>query len=143
MSITKKIFGSIFILVCLTVVLAVYNWRQGRGTEFSAEKLSEKLLEMDLIDSPLGKLDYPDLDFDLPFDLGNFKLGIPDLSAGEGAEVSVQGNMDINYQGAGAGLNFGGGQAVDESVCRQFDAAPSCIFVPSEYRDLCEQCKNQ
>ncbi|MCD6528447.1 hypothetical protein J7K44_02310 [bacterium] len=30
---------------------------------------------------------------------------------------------------------------VNEQTCLQFKSAPSCSFVPEEYRELCERCK--
>jgi len=30
---------------------------------------------------------------------------------------------------------------INEQTCLQFKSAPSCSFVPEEYRELCEQCK--
>ena len=29
----------------------------------------------------------------------------------------------------------------NEEICKQFAAAPSCSFVPEQYRDLCNKCK--
>jgi len=31
---------------------------------------------------------------------------------------------------------------INETICGQFKSAPSCGFVPEQYRGLCEQCKN-
>ena len=30
---------------------------------------------------------------------------------------------------------------INEQTCLQFKSAPSCSFVPEEYRELCEKCK--
>ncbi len=30
---------------------------------------------------------------------------------------------------------------VDQATCSQFKAAPSCSFVPEQYRDICTKCK--
>ncbi len=159
MTLKKKIFGSIFILVCLGLVIGGYFWWQKTEierfkeikieTEKLSEDLSSKLLEVDFIDSPLEKLKIPEMDLEIPLDFGNFNLQIPDLSGKNFVDIKVP-LTQVNVGGIG-GINIEEMMESgvvpppdwepDEATCQKFKAAPSCLFVPKQYRDLCEKCK--
>jgi len=152
----KKILASIFILVCLGLVAGGYFWWQKKETqklketEGLAEDLSTKLLEIDFIDSPLEGLKMPEMDLEIPLDFGNFNIQIPDLSGKNFVEINTP-KIQVNMEGIGESIDI---EAMiksgtvpppewepDEATCQQFKAAPSCLFVPEQYRDLCEKCK--
>ena len=151
MTLKKKIFGSIFILACLGLIIGGYFWWRGlERKEFSLEKMPE-IPDVDLSFSPLEKADLPEINLDLPLDFSAFKMDLPDLSSESFIDIK---NPDINFDisGLGSGISFGGASKAggnvpppnwepDEATCNQFKAAPSCIFVPEQYRELCEECK--
>jgi len=154
----KKIFALIFILVCLGLAVGGYFWWQKEKTEKSketeteslAEDLSSKLLEIDFIDSPLEKLKMPEMDLEVPLDFGNFNLQMPDLSGKNFVDVKTP-QTQVNVGEIGETIDVEAmieSGAVpppdwepDEATCQKFKAAPSCLFVPEQYRDLCEKCK--
>ena len=151
MSIKKKIFGSLFIIVCLALVAGVYLWWQGQSTEEATpEGLPPSPLEIDLIDSPLEPLVIPETDFDIPSDFGTFGPEIPDLSGADYVHLEAP-SVDIDLSDLGSDISPGGegeagaelppGLEPDEATCAQFKAVPSCSFVPEQYRELCEKCK--
>ena len=160
MTLKKKILGSIFILFCLGLVVGGYFWWQKEKTEKPketkmeteglAEDLSSKFLEIDFIDSPLERLKMPEMDLEIPLDFGNFNLQIPDLSGKNFINVKTP-QTQVNVSGIGETIDVEAmikSGAVpppdwepDEATCQKFKAAPSCLFVPEQYRDLCEKCK--
>jgi len=152
MTLKKKIFGSIFILVCLGLIVGGYFWWQKKEKETGslAEDLSNKLLEIDFIESPLEKLKMSEMDLEIPLDFGSFNIQIPDLSGKNYADVSTP-EAQVNVGGIGETIDV---EAMiksgtvppsdwepDKATCQKFKAAPSCLFVPKQYRDLCEKCK--
>jgi hypothetical protein len=79
----------VFIIVLALIVLAGY-FLFGPGNDIKGESVdfSDKILGLDLIDSPLGQIKVPDLDINVPLDFGNISPNIPD--------VSVEGRININ-----------------------------------------------
>jgi len=71
------------------------------------------------VDSDIGKYE------------GKIDIGIPTIS--------------FDFQSLLKSLKVGSqapsGPQINEDICLQFKSAPSCSFVPEEYRELCEQCK--
>jgi len=160
MNLNKKILGSIFILVCLGLVVGGYFWWQKEKkekfeetkmeTESLAENLSSKLLKIDFIDSPLESLKIPEMDLQIPLDFGTFNIQIPDLSGKNFVDVNAP-EIQVNLGEIGKTIDIEAmikSGAVpppdwepDEATCQEFKSAPSCLFVPEQYRDLCEKCK--
>lgn len=83
-------------------------------------------------------------------ELNNFDLGaslpsnlFPNISAGmQFGSVGEIGLPSVSGEMSAEGLPPAGWEP-DEATCSQFNLAPSCSFVPSEYRDLCQQCKDK
>jgi len=139
MTLKKKIFGSIFILVCFGLIVGGYFWWRGREEkDFSLEKMPE-IPDVDLSFSPLEKVDLPEINLDLPLDFSAFNMDLPDLSTESFIDIKNP-DINLNISGLGSGMNFG---EPDETICQKFKSAPSCIFVPEQYRELCEKCKAQ
>lgn len=66
---------------------------------------------------------FPNIYFDMQFGSVG-EIGLPSVSGD-----SSSGTPPANWE-------------PDEATCNQFKSAPSCSFVPEEYRDLCQKCKN-
>jgi len=151
MTLKKKIFGSIFILACLGLIVGGYFWWQKmKEKEFSLEKMPE-IPDIDLSFSPLEKADLPEINLNLPLDFSAFEMDLPDLSAESFIDIKNP-DINLNISGLGSGINFGEASKTsgdlpppnwepDEATCQKFKTAPSCIFVPEQYRELCEKCK--
>jgi len=151
MTLKKKIFGSIFILSCLGLIIGGYFWWQGlKRKEFSLEKMPE-IPDVDLSFSPLEKVDLPEINLNLPLDFSTFRMDLSDLSVESFIDIKNP-DINLNISGLGSGINFGGVNETrenvpslnwepDEETCQKFKAAPSCIFVPKQYRELCKKCK--
>jgi len=160
MILKKRIFGLMFILVCLGLITGGYFWWQKEGieklkktgteTESLAEDLSSKLLELDFMDSPLERLKMPEMDLEIPLDFGSFNIQIPDLSGKNFVDINTP-KIQVDMEGISGAIDIEEmmkSGAVpppdwepDEATCQKFKAAPSCLFVPKQYRDLCEKCK--
>lgn len=67
---------------------------------------------------------FPNISFDLNFGQVG-EINLPSVSG----ETSVEGLPPADWE-------------PDEATCSQFKLAPSCSFVPQEYRDICERCKD-
>ena len=81
MSVKKKIFGSLFIVACIGLLVGGYLWWQGQSTgEEVPQDRPGNLFEIDLIDSPLDQLAVPETDLDVSTDFGTFRPEIPDFS---------------------------------------------------------------
>ena len=93
----------------------------------------------------------------MPFESGleSLELNTFDIGATLPANLFPNISVDTNFSGNKGGVQIGlptisvgtpswqssGGPAIDESTCASFKTAPSCSFVPQQYRDLCQQCK--
>lgn len=95
-------------------------------------------------------------DIKMPFQSGIDSLEINTFDIGVSPSFDLFSNMlidtdlidesklNLNIPSASVGTPEFSQQAQpqpDESVCSQFDSASSCLFVPEQYRDLCNQCK--
>jgi hypothetical protein len=138
----KKIITSIIVLIII-----------GFGIYFGVSKFSGYKLKADI-----SGIETPEMA--IPFDSGltelelsNFDMGVSlssdlfgnifietDLS-GEAAELQAP---DISISAGTPSVQTGTpptGWQPDAATCNQFKSAPSCMFVPEQYRDMCEQCK--
>jgi hypothetical protein len=151
-----------FITIIIVLVIAVAGIYFG-SSKFGENKLKAKIEDIETpiiqmpFDSGLGelKLSNFDIGIGLPSNLFNNISVDTDLIKGA-IELSIP-EIPVNIPSMPSGLtgapnqeNNQGGSATppadwepDEAACAGFKAAPSCSFVPEEYRDLCEKCKTR
>lgn len=121
--------------------------------ELTPEEATENLSKIDLIESPLAPLDLPEMGLDIPSDFLDFnfmeKLDVSpeDFVKLEKPEINIDavpsmGSADIETM-MKAGATPPSGWEPDEETCAKFKLAPSCAFVPEEYRELCEKCREK
>lgn len=148
---TKKIITIIVVLAIATAGI-YFGISKFGGNKLKAniEDIKTPIIQMPF-DSGLGELELSNFDIGvgLPSNLFNNISVDTDLSKGA-IELSVP-EIPINIPsmpGGSAGAPNEGSQSApptnwepDAATCNQFKAAPSCSFVPEEYRDLCEKCK--
>jgi len=132
----NKIIGSIVIILIIAAGVYFGFFRQGSlkaditGIETPSINMpfESGLDELELDNFNIGASLPSNLFSNISFDVMRFgqvgDLKLPSVSG----EVSVSQTPPTDWE-------------PDEAVCSQFDAAPSCSFVPSEYRDLCQKCK--
>lgn len=138
----KKIITSIIVLAAL-----------GYGIYFGISKMTGYKFRADIggIETPVVSMSFESGLSEL--DLNNFDIGISlptDLFGNIFVNTDLNGGeIDLQTPNVSIGIpSIQGGTPPadwepDEATCQQFNAAPSCLFVPSEYRDLCEKCKNR
>ena len=152
MALKKKIFGSLFMLLMFAIAAGGYfSWRILKEKEISPTIIFD-LPDIDLSLSGLGKMEFPELSISFDMDFGGLDLDVASTSPSleNLAQIaapsinldvsSIQGAWDFS-QTVGGEEKSSSGASVSESVCRPFKAAPSCSFVPSQHRSLCEKCK--
>ena len=148
MTLKKKIFGSLFILICLAIAAGIYYFFFYKPNLDEDLKLGlQELPEADLSLSPLEPVEFPEINIEIPLDFSSFKMNLPDLSAEEFIKIEDP-KVNVGAGGLGSGINFGGAAPPadwepDEKTCKKFDLAPSCSFVPEQFRSLCEKCKGR
>jgi hypothetical protein len=104
MTLRKKIFGSLFVLVCLGIVGGgIYWWLE--GSQLDAEKVLDELAtdwpEVDLSFSPLGELEMPEMDLGISFNLSGIdtEMKIPPVYTSEdlGVQIGTPSIPDITF----------------------------------------------
>jgi hypothetical protein len=138
----KKIITSVIVLAAL-----------GCGIYFGISKLGSYSFQADI-----GGIETPEIQ--MPFESGLGELELSNFDIGVSLPANLFGNIfvetdlsvgavDLQTSDVSVGtpsIQSGLPPAdwePDEATCSQFKAVPSCMFVPSEYRDLCEKCKNK
>ena len=99
MTLRKKIFGSLFVLVCLAIVVGgVYWWLAGSQpvNEDVLNEIASDWPEVDLSISPLGELVLPEINLDITLNLSDASMivDIPPAFSAEDFE-SQMGQPDI------------------------------------------------
>jgi hypothetical protein len=136
--VNKKIIAIIIVLLLA-----------GTGVYFGVFRMGRVKLK-----AGIGDLETPEIK--MPFESGLETLELNTFDIGATLPASLFSNIavDTNFGGSG-GVQIGipgvsvsvpnwqgsTGPTVDESTCGQFKTAPSCSFVPQQYRELCQQCK--
>ena len=101
------------------------------GLDLSGESFDD-------LDVPVADMDVPELEpgsFDLDIDF-DIEPSLPSLSLPDAD--SLVGSTAIDFM-----PEIPEGFVPDDSICEQFASVPDCSFVPEQYRELCEQCKEQ
>lgn len=134
----KKILT--IIIVILIIAIGVY-FGFSKKPSLTADIGGIEIPEIKIpFESGLGELELSnfDIDISLPANLFSNIFVDTDWSSGT-VELQKPGVLveppSIKNEAPPAGWE------PDEATCAQFKAAPSCSFVPAQYRDLCEKCK--
>jgi len=136
----KKIF--IIIIIILIAVVGIYFGFLKKpslradigGIEISEIKMpfESGVSDLELNTFDIGAFLPSNLFFNISVDTnlggykGGVKIGVPPISVG-----------DPSFKFSPSA----GTPPPDEATCAQFKVAPSCFFVPEQYRDLCQKCK--
>jgi len=136
----KKIITSIIVLIAL-----------GYGIYFGITHLGGYKFMADISGIETPEIQMPFESGLRELELSNFDIGVSlpsNLFGNVFVETDLGGRtVDLQAPGVSVGtplIQSGVPPAdwePDEAICNQFKAAPSCSFVPSQYRDLCEKCK--
>ena len=132
----KKIFF-IFLFSLAAIAAAYFGFfaRKGNKADFTNLKVPDMRINLGGLDIGNLALDALNIGVSLPKDLfPNIKTGL---------DVSNVGNINLPLVSFDL-PSFGGQPAessANEAVCDQFKTAPSCSYVPAQYQDLCQQCK--
>jgi hypothetical protein len=121
------------------------------AVKLTPEESTKNLSEIDLIESLLGQLKATEIDLDIPSDFLDFdfmkKLDVSpeDFVSFKDPKVSIDAAPGVEGVDIEAMRKSGATPPPDwepdEATCAEFRKAPSCLFVPKQYRDLCEKCR--
>lgn len=130
----KKTILFIFLFSLAAIAAAYFGFfaRKGIKADFANLKVPDMRINLGGLDIGNLALDVLNIGASLPKDLfPNMETGLDVSSVGDISLPSV--SFDVpSFNGSGT----------DEAVCDQFKAAPSCSYVPAQYQDLCQQCKD-
>lgn len=127
----------IALIVILLVAGGIYFFFFQGGLGSGIEDISVPDLNFEISDLDLGNLNASSLNIDIPLP-GNL---FPDISIDTDFS-GYEANTEFEVPQISAETPTGNYQATDE-ICQQFESVPSCMFVPEEHRDLCNQCKGK
>jgi len=135
--------------IIITVIVLV---TAGLGIYFGISKFGSYNLKADI-----GSIKTPEITMPFESGLEELELSSFDMGATLPSNLFTDILIDIDLSGEEVELQSPGisvgtpsiqtgtppaGWQPDEATCTQFQSAPSCMFVPEQYRDLCQQCKD-